>query len=542
MLANQQLQQDLVERTLAEQTLRETEARFRNMADTAPVLIWMAGPDKLRTFFNKTWLDFTGRATAEQLGENWISAVHADDRRRCYETYSSSFEARRPFQMEYRLRRGDGEYRWVLETGAPRLEPAGAFVGYIGSCIDLTEIKLSQERTLASQKLESLGMLAAGLAHDFNNMLGTIFAEADLAFTEIPSDSPPRKNLERICAVATRASEVLNLLMAYAGGEKEETAFEAVDLSSLVEDMLGLLKVSISKKATLETSFGRSCPVIRANSIQLQRVFMNLVTNASEALGESEGIIRVSTKSFRKSDATRNPETAGSPEGDYVLLEVSDTGCGMTRQAFAKAFDPFYTTKSMGRGLGLSAVQGIVRSHGGAIHVTSTPGQGSTFQVFLPCACAAKAAPELHNTAPQTEIGSAGQVILLVEDEETLRLVLSLSLQKNGFTVLEAADGRAALDLTRDRAQEISAIVLDLNLPEISGTEVFREFRRIRPEAKVVITSAYESERVQNSFGITEQAGCSFVKKPYRIAELLSALRAVLQQDEAPARSEMSKT
>lgn len=529
VVANQQLKRELVERELAEQALRETEQRFRNMADTAPVLIWVANPDKFRTFFNKTWLEFTGREMDEQLGDGWISDVHADDRVRCSDTYASSFKARRPFQMEYRLRRADGEHRWVLETGVPRFEPGGTFVGYIGSGMDLTELKLSQERTLASQKLESLGMLAAGIAHDFNNMLGSIFAEANLAFAEIPSDSPPRKNLERICGVATRASEVLNLLMAYAGGKGDEAAFEQVDLSSLIQEMLDLLRGSISKKATLETSFGKNCPAVRANPIQLRRVFMNLVTNASEALGESEGLIRIGTKFFRTGDGSPKNGTASLPEGDYVLLEVSDTGCGMSPQAFAKAFDPFYTTKSMGRGLGLSAVQGIVRSHGGAIQATSAPGQGSTLRVFLPCGCVAGAKTEVITTTPQAGTGSNDQVILFIEDEETLRFSISLSLKKSGFTVLATGDGRVAIDLFRERPQEIAAIVLDLNLPGMSGEEVLQELGRIRKDTKIVLTSGYDREKVNERLGLNEQASWTFVRKPYLVDDLLGALRAVFQ-------------
>jgi PAS domain S-box-containing protein len=365
--------------------LRETEERFRNMADTAPVLIWVSGPDKLCTFFNKPWLDFTGRSMEQELGEGWAAGVHPDDLDRCYHTYSSSFDARRRFEMEYRLRRADGEYRWVLDTGVPRFEPGGMFAGYIGSCIDITDFKLNQEQMLARQKLESLGVLAAGIAHDFNNMLGSIFAEADLAFAELPPDSHGRSNLDRICAVTIRASEVVNLLMAYAGGKGDDDAFEAVDLSSLVQEMLAFLKVSISKKAVLKTSFAKGCPPICANPTQIRRVVMNLVTNASEALGDNEGSILASTDCIRITES-RFEDTVTLSEGDYGVLEISDTGCRMNEQSQAKAFDPFYTTKSLGRGLGLSAVQGIVRSHGGAIHVASVPGRGCTFRVFIPSA------------------------------------------------------------------------------------------------------------------------------------------------------------
>ena len=528
--ANQQLQIELQERRLAERTLRETEERFRNMADTAPVMIWLSGPDKLCTFFNKGWLDFTGRTMEEERGNGWTAGVHPEDLSLCYETYSSSFDAHQRFQMEYRLRRADGDYRWVLDTGIPRFEPGDKFTGYIGSCIDITDLKVSQQQMLATQKLESLGVLAAGIAHDFNNMLGSIFAEADLAFAELPSDSPGRDNLDRICAVSIRASEVLNLLMAYAGGKGEAVSFEAVDLSSLVQEMLELLKVSISKKATLETSFAEDCPSVHANPTEIRRVLMNLVTNASEALGENEGSIRVSTTFVRP--GSEKDAVAGLPERDYVLLEITDTGCGMSERALAKAFDPFYTTKSMGRGLGLSAVQGIVRSHGGAIDVKTTPGQGSAFRIFLPRDTAVEIKKSITLSVPAV-ISQGKQKVLIVEDEETLRLAVSMSLKKNGFSVLAAADGHAALDLLREHADQIDAILLDLTLPGASGVEVFQELRQIRPKARIVLTSAYDRESVSARLPSDEHAVCTFIRKPYRIGELVIALRGTGGRTEA---------
>jgi PAS domain S-box-containing protein len=531
MAANRQLQLELTERRVVERTLRETEERFRNMADTAPVMIWVSGPDKLCTFFNKGWLDFTGRGLEQELGNGWAASVHPEDLERSYSTYSSSFDARRKFDMEYRLRRADGEYRWVLDTGVPRLEPSGTFAGYIGSCIDITDLKVNQEQMLATQKLESLGVLAAGIAHDFNNMLGSIFAEADLAFAELPVDSPGRDNLDRICAVTMRASEVLNLLMAYAGGKGDQAAFETVDLSLLVQEMLELLRVSISKKATLKTSFAPNCPPVHGNPTQIRRVVMNLVTNASEALGDREGSIHTSIACIRVGARPRLDGMAGLPDRDYVLLEISDTGCGMSPQAQARAFDPFYTTKSVGRGLGLAAAQGIVRSHGGAIHVVSAPGRGTTFRIFMPCERRLIERKRVSGvTAPEEMLSPKDHTLLLVEDEETLRLAVAMSLRKHGFFVVTAADGRTALNLFRERSNDIDLILLDLTLPGMSGAEVCREVRRISPDVKIILTSAYDRERMSAGFPAGEQVPYSFIRKPYRIAELVRTIQRVLRR------------
>ena len=381
-VANQRLQAELSERRLVEQALRESEQRFRNLADTAPVGIWVTGPDNVVSFCNKTALTFAGRAMERLIGNGWTELVHRDDLSSVNSTCLRAATARQSFRFECRMRRMDGQYRWVLNTGTPRFVDS-VYVGHIGTVFDITDIKYSHEQMLASQKLESLGVLAAGLAHDFNNLLGVIFAESDLAQAEIPPDSPALENVKHIIAVATRASDIVNLLMAYAGGR--DAAIEVVDLSRILEEMLQLLKISVLKNAVVHTSLPADLPPVRANAAQLRQVVLNLVMNAGEALRGGEGLIMVSTEHIyiQASASDRRPAV---PQGHYVRLMVSDTGCGMTEEVQARVLDPYYTTKFLGRGLGLAAVQGILRSHDGTINVSSTPGVGSTFEVLLPCA------------------------------------------------------------------------------------------------------------------------------------------------------------
>jgi CheY-like chemotaxis protein len=223
---------------------------------------------------------------------------------------------------------------------------------------------------------------------------------------------------------------------------------------------------------------------------------------------------------------------AGLPNRDYVVLEISDTGCGMSAQAQAKAFDPFYTTKSVGRGLGLAAVQGIVRSHGGGIHVISAPERGTTFRVFLPCE---RRLQDRKRSAPAPEetLLPEGHTLLLVEDEETLRLAVAMSLRKNGFSVLTAGDGRTALNLFREHCKDIDLILVDLTLPGISGAEVCREVRRISADVKIIFTSAYDRERMSAGFPTDEEAPYGFIRKPYRIAELVRTLHRTLRRRRA---------
>jgi signal transduction histidine kinase len=320
------------------------------------------------------------------LGIGWTESIHPDDIARSYIAYSSAFDARRPFQMEYRLRRADGEYGWVLDNGVPRFTSRDVFTGYIGSCVDITEIKQNHERTLAAQKLESLGLMAAGVAHDFGNLLGSIYAESDLALSEMSPESPGRENVKRIEGLARHATDIVHLLMDSAGDGFDSDALEPVDLSLLVEQMLRLLVGSIPKGASIDSDLAMDLPPIRGNAAQIGRVVMNLITNASEALGGQPGTIRVTTGRVRIRSGNAANNLGSPPAGDYVGLKVEDTGGGMSAEIRSKIFDQFFTTKPQGKGLGLAAVRGIVQSHGGSIQVKSTPGAGTTFEVLFPAA------------------------------------------------------------------------------------------------------------------------------------------------------------
>jgi PAS domain S-box-containing protein len=503
---------DISERKQAEAALRESEERFRNMADTAPVMIWVTDPNKLATFFNRRWLEFRGRSREQEIGFGWADGIHPEDSDACMKVYDSAFQTRSGFQTEKRLLRADGEYRTLMCTGVPRFGENGAFAGYVGCSVDITDLRRAQERSLETQKLESLGVLARGVAHDFNNLLGSILANSELALTDLDGASVAREGIEEIQTVAVRASEIVRELMIFAG--QENPVFEPVDLSELVSEMLQLLKISISKRAALKIDLEKGAPRVRANAAQMRQVVMNLITNASEALGENAGTISLTLRRVR------------SGAEDYVRLEVGDTGCGMTEETQARIFDPFFTTKFAGRGLGLAAVRGIIRSHGGAINLVSAPGQGSRFEVLLRCSGEPPAERrEMTGSIAASKGEKLAATVLVVEDEEALRQAVSKMLRREGAIVIEAADGQTGLNLFRTRAPEIDIVLLDMTLPGISGQEVLGELRRIQPDVKVIITSAYSQDWARGTIGANEP--WLYIRKPYRFGELMDAVQKV---------------
>jgi PAS domain S-box-containing protein len=504
---------DITARKQAEAALRESEALFRNLADTAPVMMWMTGTDKLCNFFNKTWLTFRGRTLEQELGNGCVEGIHPDDVAAVSTAYNAAFDARRSFDVEFRLRRADGEYRWLLCSGVPRFAPSGVFAGYIGSDVDITDLKRTQAEAIERQKLESLRVLTNGIAHDFNNLLGSVVSVAELAELEMLADSSPREQIEKIKSLAVRASEIVRELMIYSG--QNQADLTSLDLSSLTEEMLELLKVSISKHAVLKTDLPRNLPPMRGNAAQIRQVLMNLIMNASEALGESDGVIRIAV--------SRAAPSRSLPEGAFLRLEVSDTGCGISEESHARIFDPFFSTKFAGRGLGLAVVQGIVRAHAGAIQLSSTPGNGARFEIFFPCAPtgAEHRAPALADA--NREAKPASGTLLYVDDEESLRESVSKLLSRRGFSVLSAGDGYAAVNLLQKHPDSIDLILLDMTLPGTPSREIIAEAQRIRPAIKIILTSAYSREMVAHSLDSPAVRG--FIRKPFQLADLVHLLR-----------------
>ncbi len=404
----------------------------------------------------------------------------------------------------------------------------GQVVKIYGSLQDITAAKTAEEeqqkiqlKMLETQKLESLGVLAGGIAHDFNNLLTVILANASFARQTNPAD----QHLAPIETAARRAADLCRQMLAYAG--HGNLVVERLDLGQLVHDTARLLEVSIGKKAALHVSLAPNLPAVEGDASQLRQVVMNLVINASEALGEAPGEIRVTTRLGRP---TAEPADAvhafDVPSGDCICLEVSDTGEGMSPATLARVFDPFFTTKFTGRGLGLAATLGIVRTHHGALTVQSTVGRGSTFRLFLPAAAPRAGYP--GQTITVTPAPASGGTLLVVDDEPTVLATADALLRHHGYTTVLAADGIAALKTFRAEPDRFTAIMLDLTMPGLDGAEVLREIRALRPAARVLVMSGFSEQDVLHRLrGLGEVV---LLPKPFTLETMLRQLGAVLGQ------------
>lgn len=390
----------------------------------------------------------------------------------------------------------------------------------------LEEERLAMERQVQqAQKLESLGVLAGGIAHDFNNILMAILGNVDLAQMDTPPDSPVKACMTDIENAARRAAGLCKQMLAYSG--KGRFVITHLNLNTVIADMVRMLEVAISKKVTIRTNLADDPPMVEADATQMQQVIMNLVINAAEACGSGDGMVSITTGSM-DCDA----EYLGSAwikdchkPGRYAYIEVADTGCGIAPDKLPRIFDPFYTTKSAGRGLGLAAVLGIVRGHRGALKVYSEQGKGTTFRMLFPAAAATLPEAKAPDSGETRIYG--GEKALVVDDDENSRDVASRMLKRLGFEVVTASDGKQGLDLFAANG-EFAFVLLDLTMPRMDGAETYRELRRVRPDVRVIMTSGYNEQDVTQRFAGKRLAG--FIQKPYQLKDLETVVRQVLSR------------
>ena len=518
-----------IERAQAEQTLRANEKTYRDLVETSHDFIFSVDLEGRWTFVNRRGAEkIYGYEPNQMIGRKFSEFAAAESSPIDSEVFASIKLGRPVFGYESDHFHKDGHRVTISFNAIPLLDANGNVIGTTGSGLDVTERKRAEEerRRLESQiqyaqKLESLGVLAGGVAHDFNNLLTSILGYSELALRAMPDDSPARELIRESINGVRRAAELTGQMLAYSG--KGRFIVEPLDLSALIEETSRLLKLSISKKCVLELDLAPDLPMIEADSGQIRQVVMNLIINASEAMEERTGAIRLTTGSRRylraELDALFPRERL--PEGVYVHVAVADNGCGMSAETLARIFDPFFTTKFNGRGLGLAAVLGIVRGHRGAIHARSVPGTGTTFRVLLPASNSGARTAASATGAEPTWSGSG--VALVVDDEPAIRNVARRMLESFGFSVLTAADGCEGVEVFRERADEIRLVLLDMTMPRMDGEEAFREMRAIRSDVRAILSSGYNEQIAEGRF--SEKGLAAFIQKPYCYNDFLAAVQ-----------------
>jgi PAS domain S-box-containing protein len=430
-------------------------------------------------------------------------------------------------QEEEQWIEADGSTHDYLCHSFPLVDATGQHwgLGFIGT--DVTERKRADRALLQSQKLESLGVLAGGIAHDFNNLLGAMQGNVELAMTEA-SLALAMPYLETLKGLMAKGSGLLRQMLAYSGRGK--STVRILNLNQLVQEMIHLLGTSISKKAQMRLNLHPQLPPMEADPDQIQQVVMNLVINASEAMGEQTGVITLSTRPEEVDQSTINVICEGQPirPGPHVGLEVSDNGSGMPPEVLKQIFDPFFTTKFTGRGLGLAAIHGIVRGHQGCIQVSSEPGRGSTFKLLFPAARGqvgpAVADPPLPRSSAARTSGTGK--VLVVDDEDEMRAVVVAALGQAGLHALQARDGLEALGLFQEHRDQIRLIIMDLTMPNMDGEEACRELRQNGATVPVVLSSGFNETEALRRFEGLGLAG--FLQKPFALGSLVDLVRKLL--------------
>ena len=497
--------------------LREAEALLGTVIANAPIILWSVDTRGVFTLSVGRELATLGLAQGQVVGSSVFDMYDVPHIQR----------ALTGEELTATVDMGDLTFETMYR---PLRDPAGAVTGVLGVSTNITgrrraerEQARLQAQLLQVQKVESLGVLAGGIAHDFNNLLTSILGCASVAQSLLPESSPALPALNDVIAAARRAADFTRQLLAYSGKGRFEV--RAIDLSEEVREIAHLLEATLPKKVRLRLELEANLPAVEVDVAQIQQLVLNLVVNGAEAIGDESGSLLVTT-GVQDVDAAHAMDLVGSAPlapGRYVFVEVRDTGCGMDEATKARIFDPFFTTKFTGRGLGLAATLGIVRGHKGAVGLSSVPGKGTTFKVLLP----ASSIPVPRDGRPPGAGFSGSGVVLVVDDDKGVRATLRMLLLSMGFVVLEASDGREAIDVFTANADAIGVVVLDLTMPVLGGREVFAELCLIRPGVRVILSSGYDEEETTRRFGAKGVAG--FLQKPYTAADLAEKLRAALK-------------
>jgi two-component system, cell cycle sensor histidine kinase and response regulator CckA len=518
-----------VERQRTDEALRQSEERFRQVAAAVPQVIWMFTPDFSETLYlSPAYETIWGLSleTGYREPRSFIACIHPDDRDGMLD--SMSRVARGPARTpEYRIRRPDGSERWLRGSGLPVRDASGRVLRVVGITEDITDRKQLEARLLHSQKMEAVGQLAGGVAHDFNNMLTAIGGFAALLEGEVAEGTDAEEYVHEIQKATSRAAELTRQLLAF--GRRQKLNAEVVDINALVREPQKMLRRLVPAHIEIELRLEPEAGQVRFDPTQMHQVLLNLVVNARDAMpGGGRLLIRT-----RRQSIVQQQADGTLPPGEYVVLEVQDTGVGMDDETLSRAFEPFFTRKPKGQGtgLGLATVEGIVSQSGGHIRVESRPGAGSTFSIWLPLAADPRPRPA-EVVRPEAVASPGGAIVLLVEDEAAVRILARRILARAGYTVLEARDGEEALTLFATHQGEIDLLLTDAVMPRMGGIALATALRKRRPGLPIVLMSGYSEDMAYGDAHLPD--GVAFLQKPFELQGLVDTVAGVLRGSPGP--------
>jgi PAS domain S-box-containing protein len=499
-------------RKQAEEKHRATEIRLKRILQNVPVILYDAEVPHpaAATWISENAEGITGYSIDElkTIPDLWDRFIHPEDKAHFHAALEQTRFAGSAV-VEYRWQRKDGVWIWLLDHLERAEIQADGTMRIVGVLTDISDQKLREESQRESQKLEGIGLLAGGIAHDFNNLLTAMTGNLNLAQMKLPPDSPVQIHLGNLESILERAADLTRQMLAYSGRGKLHVAL--VDLNRTVQEMTELLQVSISTQARLLVKPLPRLPPIMADATQIHQVVMNLITNASEAIGDREGTITLSTRLERLTVDNLPPAPPSPPmvPGTYVVLEVRDTGCGIPPENLRRVFEPFFTTKATGRGLGLSALLGILRSHQGGVRLASSPSGGTTVTIYFPTGAVSE---------PQTLAVEKAQV-LVVDDEPMILMNASELIAGLGLQAVTARNGREALERIQENTERFALVIMDQIMPGVDGRTTARLIHQLDPDLPIILSSGFSLETSELGEGVT-----GFLPKPYSLAQLRRTL------------------
>ncbi len=532
------LENEIQVRKQVEEALRKNEYHYRTLFENALVGVTVVGSDGMIIEANDAFCNMLEYAKEEVVGKiGFADVTYPEDKDKSLgmvQSLSRNEIDHYSLEKQYLSKSGKIIPALIYVRGIYNVD--GKYEGCTATILDITERKRSEEekQTLEhqfqhTQKLESLGILAGGIAHDFNNILAIIVGNCGLA--KMDSDNA-ESYIPEIEKAAERAAALCRQMLAYAG--KAQLTKTQVNMGIIIDEMVTMLKSTIPQNAEIKPDLSVNTPFVIGDASQLRQIVMNLIINASEAIGKEHGEIQVLLSKAMvivgQSDKDYHGKTIHP--GEYVCLEVTDNGCGMDEETRWRIFEPFYTTKFTGRGLGMSAVLGIIMSHGGALQLFSELRRGTTFKVYLPVPVTESTESEstIQAAPPAPWLGSG--TILLAEDEDQVRFIAKSLLKKFGFTVLEAVNGKEALDLYRENAADIILVLTDMGMPVMDGYELFYELKNLNSNLPIIISSGFGDAEVSSRIGSDNIAG--LISKPYNLDQLRETLKSVVESPQSP--------